>query len=149
MSSVQRYYAQKQNTTSTNKVKLIAPVLNLIPDNNPFVLYLDLTSFQLYNVDMRNVKGNTGPRFHLTYDPTIAEKYPGLEFTIFFDSYNDPSVYESGEVLVKIQTQDMPGSEVQVTSFNGLSANNPVQNITFRSNGRIFNIAGSGPTYTD
>lgn len=152
MSSTNRYYAQKQYPLITNNVKLFAPVGDF-SFNNPCVLNLDLASFQLFNVDIRGINSILSDRssryFYLNYDTSIASTYPGLEFTVFFDSYGDSSdsaIWEN--MYVNVATPDMTGFIVLSEAY-GLSTNYPIQTATFKSNGRAFSLIGTGPSYAD
>ena len=103
-------------------------------------------------MDVRNVTpynrgaGDNIMLFNIDYDGTIAARYPGLEFTVFFDSYGSNAIPASTRVAVITPDRldpiesyypfsAVPGAVVQVLS------------VTLKSNGRIFSIVGTGPSY--
>jgi len=144
MTSVLSYYAQRNNN-----VVSLAPVGR----NTSATDFISLTIDPLYSstiaVDVRGVTPFAGTRnyllFTLSYDPTLAVNYPGLEFTVFFDSYGSSSL---NTVTVAVRTPDQTDPIESLYPFNALStAKVSVLSVTLKSNGRIFSIIGGGPGY--
>lgn len=139
MSSVQRSTAQRNNN-----VQLLTPTgncagttfidINVNPLNTPTI-----------NVDVRNVTAASNYQYYnIVYDQTLAPKYPGLEFTVFFDSYNSATM-NSVKVAIKTPDQNDP-----IESYYPFAANNvQVLSITLKSNGRIFNVISGGVSHWD
>ena len=108
MSSVQRTIAQRDNT-----VQVIVPK----GTNASITDFIDIVVHPIYNkvinVDIRNVTpftrgaGNYIQLFNIVYDETIASQYPGLEFTVYFDSFQQ-SLPVTTTVAVKTVDQTDP-----------------------------------------
>ena len=147
MSSVQRRIAQR----NTN-VQALAPTGTNTAINDFIGIVAEPINNTVINVDVRNVTpfnrgaGDNIMLFNIDYDNTIAARYPGLEFTVFFDSYGSNSIPVSTRVAVITPDRldpiesyypfsAVPGAVVQVLS------------VTLKSNGRIFSIIGTGPSY--
>lgn len=102
-------------------------------------------------MDVRNVTpfldtgdGNKRKQlFQIVYDPALAANNPGLECTVFFDSYNSSSL---NNVYVAVKTQDQLNP---IETYYPFQENKNVQvlSITLKSNGRIFNIVSGGVSY--
>ena len=144
MSSIQRTIAQRDNNVQTLK-----PVGTISSDTD----FIDINVNPLYNkvinVDVRNVTALTRPGydirlFNIVYDETLAAHYPGLEFTVFFDSYKSSNL---DETTIGVRTQDQHNPMESYYPFNsGSSALLQVLSVTLKSNGRIFNIISGGPS---
>jgi hypothetical protein len=148
MSSTQRTIAQRDTNVQT-----VTPV----GTNTGIADFIDINVNPVYNkvinVDVRNVTpfnrgvGNYLQLFKIVYDGSIAAQYPGLEFTVFFDSFQ-ASLPVATTVAVKTPDQQdpiestypfsaVPGAIVQVLS------------VTLKSNGRVFSIVANGPSNWD
>ena len=99
------------------------------------------------NVDVRNVTPYEGVKtlalFKIVYDETLATNYPGLEYTVFFDSFNSASM---NNVYVAIQTPDQADPIESYYPFQA-NKNTQVLSVTLKSNGRIFNVVAGGVSY--
>jgi hypothetical protein len=141
MSSVQRKIAQRDNN-----VQLLVPV----GTNTSNTDFIDIQVNPLYNkvitVDVRNVTPyNNLQLFQIVYDDKIATNYPGLEFTVFFDSYRS-SLLDNTKVAVKtIDQQDPMESNYPFSAAQ--ESVKQVQSVTLKSNGRVFSIISGGPSY--
>jgi hypothetical protein len=89
--------------------------------------------------------GNDIQLFNIVYDATIAAKYPGLEFTVFFDSYNSSSLTGTTVGIKTVDRQDPTESYYPFNATPGAILQ--VMSVTFKSNGRIFSVIGGGPSY--
>lgn len=137
--SIQRSFAQRNSN-----------ILELTPTGDcSGVEYLDLqmdpVNSPTVNVDVRGVNpdGNTY-LFNIVYDTTLAAKYPGLEFTVFFDSFNSS---DANGNYVRVTTTDQLNN---ITSSYGFADKyTQVLSVTLKSNGRIFSVVSAGNGYWD
>jgi hypothetical protein len=138
MSSVQSAYAQRNNNVQT---------LTPTGTNGGVNDWIDINVNPLYtttiNVDVRNVTPYSGKLyFNIVYDQTLAALYPGLEFTVFFDSYNLAGL-NNVKVAMKTPNQG-DGIECHYPFETNLVE---VLSVSIKSNGRIFNVIGGGVAY--
>lgn len=127
--SVQRKFAERNNNVT---------VLTPTTDSD---LLVDPIYSQTINVDVRNATVNSGTySFRIVYDTTIAAKYPGLEFTVFFDSYDSPDVNNN---YVEVNTSDEDDT-IKSNYHFATPGHTRVMSVTLKSNGRIFSIISSG-----
>ena len=146
MTSVQRTFAQR-----TTAVQELAPYGTNTTSTTFIDLVIDPVNTTVFNVDVRNVTPwNRGSDdnlqlFNIVYDQTIAAKYPGLEFTLFFDSYK--GTLPTG-TKVSIKTPDQQDAIESHYPFSVVSGSIvQVLSVTLKSNGRVFNVVSGGPSY--
>lgn len=144
--SIQRTFAQRNNNVQTLIPTGVNANINDFIDINVNPLYTSVI-----NVDVRNVTPfNRGPDniqlFNIVYDETIAQRYPGLEFTVFFDSYESNSIPVSTTVgIVTSDQHDPMESHYPFSAVSGSLVQ--VLSVTLKSNGRVFNVVSGGPSY--
>ncbi len=147
MSSTQRAFAQRNSNVQT-----------LVPTgtNTSGTDFIDININPLYtnvfNVDVRNVTpwargaGDNVQLFDIIYDETIAALYPGLEFTVFFDSFKSSGIPVSTTVAIRTPDQRDPmESHYPFSAVTGSLVQ--VLSVTLKSNGRVFNVVSGGPSY--
>jgi len=138
--SIQRSFAQRNSN-----------ILELTPTGDcSGGEYLDLQMDPVHsptvNVDVRGVTPDgSNYLFNIVYDTTLAAKYPGLEFTVFFDSFNSS---DADGNFVRVTTPDQLN---EITSSYHFASDKYTQvlSVTLKSNGRIFNIVSAGNAYWD
>ena len=146
MSSTQSRFAQRDNNIQT---------LTPVGTNTSLTNFIDINVDPLYttviNVDVRNVTPyNRGANdyiqlFNIVYDQTIAPHYPGLQFTVFFDSFG-ASLPTS--TRVGIITPDQKDAIESYYPFSAVPTTKvPVLSVTLKSNGRVFGVISGGPSY--
>jgi hypothetical protein len=145
MSSVQRAIAQRPSN-----VQLLTPSGTCTTINDFIDINVNPIHTNVFNVDVRNVTpyarvGNDVILFNIVYDTTIAAKYPGLEFTVFFDSYNTALPTSTTVAIKTVDRQDPTESYYPFNATPGAILQ--VMSVTFKSNGRIFSVIGGGPSY--
>ena len=145
MSSVQRAIAQRNSN-----VQLLTPSGTCLTVDDFIDITVNPLNNPVINVDVRNVTpftrvGNDIQLFNIVYDTTIAAKYPGLEFTVFFDSYNSSSLTGTTVGIKTVDRQDPTESYYPFNATPGAILQ--VMSVTFKSNGRIFSVIGGGPSY--
>ena len=154
MSSAQRTIAQRNNN-----VQSIVPTGSCLTGNyidldvNP--LFTKVAINNVINVDVRNITpkpSGTAPNtnhpailFNIVYDETIAAHYPGLEFTIFFDAYKSSAL---NDVTIVVKTMDRGNPTESYYPFSAVSGEEvQVLSVTLKSNGRVFSVISTGPSY--
>ena len=158
--SVQRSFAQRNNN-----------VVDVVPERptsgyweDTYLLKIDPTSCSIFNVDVSQLEtdgtygldstinrygytntSQTVPRIYtaIILDPTVASRYPGLEFTVNFvvTSENDASVsvYPTATLTTNGHIDQM------ISPFYGFNSSN-IQSLTLKSNGTFFAVVSSGVT---
>jgi hypothetical protein len=147
MSSVKRTFAQRNNNVQT-----LVPTGTNANINDFININVDPLYTSVINVDVRNVTpynrgaGDNIQLFNIVYDRTLAARYPGMEFTVFFDSYNSSSIPVSTRVVIKtVDRQDPTESYYPFSAVPGATL--PVMSVTLKSNGRVFSVISGGPSY--
>ena len=164
--SIQRSFAERKNN-----------VVNVVPElptsgywDGTYLLKIDPTSCSTFNVDISQLEtdgtytmdptislvGRTDanrsvPQIFsaIILDPTIASKYPGLEFTVNFVDTNDNDA--SIRVYPTATLDDDGYIGEMISPFYGFNKSN-IQSLTLKSNGTFFAVVSSGVTpwyYTD
>ena len=146
MSSTQTRYAQRDNNVQT-----LAPV----GTNTSLTDFIDIVINPLYNkvinVDVRNVTPyNRGANdyiqlFNIVYDEKLASYYPGLECTVFFDSFGSSLPISTTVAIKTVDQKDPIESKYPFSSVS--SSLVQVLSVTLKSNGRVFNVISGGPSY--
>jgi hypothetical protein len=146
MSSAQRTIAQRNSN-----VQLLTPSGTNTSTSNFIDITVNPVHTTVFNVDVRNVTPYARSvsdhllLFNIVYDGTIAAKYPGLEFTVFFDSYQ--ATLPTG-TNVSIKTPDQHDPIESHYPFNATDGGLvQVLSVTLKSNGRVFNVISGGPGY--
>ncbi len=146
MSSVQRSFAQRDNNVQT-----VTPTGTNSSINDFININVNPLYNKVINVDVRNVtpydrgEGDYIQLFNIVYDQTIAAHYPGMEFTVFFDSFG-ASLPTNTTVAVKTVDRLNPMESHYPFSADP-DAKVQVLSVTLKSNGRVFSVIGSGPSY--
>ena len=157
--SVQRSFAQRKNN-----------VVDLVPEmdtsgywDGTYLLKVDPTNCSVFNVDLRGLDSDTTDRsdtvsaygnvrddnnvpvvyFVVIINPAIALAYPGLEFTINFNGYQDVNWNTCVDVYYDATLTDY--SDVDILSPVGGFDGRDTQSITMKSNGIKFTLLAAGP----
>ena len=146
MSSTQRAIAQRNSN-----VQVLTPSGTCTTINDFIDINVNPIHTTVFNVDVRNVTpyARSGTDhiqlFNIVYDSTIAAKYPGLEFTVFFDSYNTTLPTGTTVAIKTVDRQDPTESHYPFNTTPGAVLQ--IMSVTLKSNGRIFSVIGAGPSY--